>query len=159
VNSATVIVVVGYNVAAVVTMIVFNLVLPQYRTPRTYYSINGAVTALAVALILLLQLVTVAHTRGHLEAATTRSNVEHLVRSCDSIREKSKLNGWNLNVVKLSEQIRFSEGLRRDPSLAQQVADRLARLEYMTDEMINENSRDEAQRIVREVESLAGRNS
>jgi hypothetical protein len=67
------------------------------------------------------------------------------------------MNGWNLDVGRIAERIRFSEGIRRNPAVAQGVSAHLAELESLVQQQADEGLRREGERIVRAVELLAGR--
>lgn len=157
VSSAMVTVVVGYSGITVLLILLFHSVLSPYRTPRNYYTINAAVVALTAASLLWVQSVAVAHKRGHRQAAQARQGVDQLLVSCDALKAPCAMNGWNLDVGKMAERIRFSEGIRRNPALAQSVSEQLAQLERLVQQQAGEGLRREGERIVRAVELLAER--
>jgi len=160
VNSATVVATFFYNVAAAVTMLLFTLyLLPSRSTARTYYVVCLAELGIAVAYIVMLQLVAVAHEVGHAEAIEARATVEDLVRKCDAISLMAASQGWTLNLARCSESIRFSEGLRRDPALPSEVNRMLGELEELTQSAPGEAELAEAKRRIAGIEALARRRS
>ncbi len=157
-NSAIVVVTFYYNLVAVGTVILFTeVLLPRGSTPRTYYAVCLAELGVAIAITVLLQIVAISHQVGHGAAIASRERVDELLARCDSISANATSKGWNLEILRLSERIRFSEGLHRNSSLAAEVALRLSELESLTNSNAQPASRGEAQRLIAEIESLAFR--
>ena len=158
VNSATVIVAFIYNVIAVLTILLFTQVLlPQRSTERTYYVICIAELGAAVAYAILLQLVSVAHHVGHTEAVQSRAGVDGLLRRCEVISSNAAIGGWQLDLRRCSDVIRFSEGLRRDLALPSEVDRLLAELEVLTQSAPQEPALGEAKKLISGIEALARR--
>jgi len=157
VSSAMVTVVVSYSAVSVLVILLFHSVLSPLRTPGNYYTVNAAVVILTAAVLVWVQSVARAHTHGHREAAQARRSVDELLVWCDALKAHSAMNGWNLDVGKIAERIRFSEGVRRNPAVAQGVSEQLAQLETLVQQQADEGLRREGERIVRAVELLAGR--
>jgi hypothetical protein len=155
VNSAVVTIVFACNVLAVVTVVIFNLILPQYSTPRTYYSVSLAETALGIATVILIQAAGVAHQVGHMQAVATREAVQELASTCDRIATAATVHGWSLDSA--ADDIRFSEGVRRNPALAEEVSRRLMKLEALAGATADDSVRAEADKIVNEIKVLAAR--
>jgi hypothetical protein len=156
VNSATVLVTFCYNIVAIGTILLFTQVLlPQYATARAYYAICIAELGVAAAIVTLLQLVSIAHQTGHARGMAGRQRVEVLLANCDLIAANARINGWKLAIDRLAENIRFSEGLRRNPALADDIAFHLSQLESLTNSPAQETSSGEAQALVTEIASLA----
>jgi hypothetical protein len=132
-------------------------VLSPFRTPGSYYTINAAVVALTAVALVWVQSVARAHTHGHREAAQARQSVDQLLVSCDALKAQCAINGWNLDVGRIAERIRFSEGIRRNPAVAQGVSEQLAQLAGLVQQQADETLRREGERIVRAVELLAER--
>ena len=158
VNSATVIATFIYNVAAVLTMLLFTLyLLPRYSSARTYYVICIAELGIAAAYLVLLQLVAIAHKVGHTEALDSRPTIDGLIRKCDAISGNACSVGWRLDMRHCTEQIRFSEGLRRNPTLPSEIARLLEELEALTNAAPEEPAIRNAQRLMSGIEALAQR--
>jgi hypothetical protein len=158
VNSATVIATFIYNVAAVLTILLFTLYLfPRFSSARTYYVICVAELGVAAAYLVLLQLVAVAHKVGHTEALESRATIDGLVRMCDAISSNAASIGWKLDMRRCMEQIRFSEGLRRDTTLPSEVARLLEELETLTNMAPEEPAVGEAKKLISGIEALARR--
>jgi hypothetical protein len=158
VNSATVVVTFCYNIVAVGTILLFTRVLlPQHATAKTYYAICIAELGVAIALVILLQMVSIAHQAGHAQGVASRQRVEKLLADCDCIAAKAAIKGWKLTMDSLAEKIRFSEGLRRNPALVDDVGLRLSQLESLTNSPARETSYSDAQKLMTEIASLASR--
>jgi hypothetical protein len=153
---ATLLVVVAYNVIAIVTVVLFNVVL---RPPRveagTYYAVCLAETLLAAAAAIIVQLSGVIQRGSSVASTAARGRIDALLAACDRIRAQPALQGPPVAsaLAELEERIRFSEGLRRDASLCRQVGDALAEVES-----ISEPRRVEAaERLVRAASLMAAR--
>ncbi len=69
--------VVLYNLVALATVALFNLVLlPQHADSRTYYTVAIAETGLCLALLTILQVVDIAHHASHRQAEVMRGGVD-----------------------------------------------------------------------------------
>jgi hypothetical protein len=158
VNSATVIATLIYNVAAVLTILLFTqFLLPFRSSSRTYYVICIAEFGIAAACLITLQLVAVAHRVGHTEALQSRATVDSLLKTCDVISSNATSGGWELDLRRCSEVIRFSEGLRHDPVLPPEVDRLLGELEALTKSDPQEAALGEAKKIISGIEALARR--
>jgi len=158
VNSATVVATFIYNVAAVLTMILFTqFLLPRHSSPKSYYVICIAGFGIAAAYVVTLQLVAVAHQVGHTEALQSSATIDSLLKMCDVITCNATGGGWGLDLRRCSELIRFSEGLRRDPALPSEVDRLLGELEALTKSAPQEPSLGEAKKLISGIEALARR--
>jgi hypothetical protein len=157
--AATEMIVLAYNVVTVAVMIVFNVLLPEYRTVARYYVTNFAVTAVAAASLALLQLVPAAHNVGHAEAARARASVDDLVALCGAVGAQCEIEGWKREMTSVAEQIRFSEGLRVNPELAARVADEIRLMDRLSVGALDEHARHEGDRVLRSIKALASRRS
>jgi hypothetical protein len=158
VNSATVIATFIYNVAAVLTMLLFTLyLLPRYSSAGTYYVICIAELGIAAAYVVLLQIVAVAHEVGHAGAQQSRATIESLLRMCEAISCNAASGSWKLDMRRCAEQIRFSEGLRRNPGLQQDAARLLEELEILTNSASEEPAISEAKKLISSIEALTKR--
>lgn len=150
-----------YNVVALATVGLFNFILfpQQYASPNAYYTIAVAETLLWLAFVIILRVVDIAHHSAHSEAATSRTNIDAMLVTCDRIRAATDANGWPINQAlrTLAEQIRFSEGLRRNESLATEVNARLAEVEAIAMTGDDDASRKTLERIVREISIMTTR--
>lgn len=150
-----------YNVVALATVGLFNFVLlpQQQASPNTYYTIAVAETLLWLALVVVLRVVYIVHHTAHSEAATSRANIDAMLVTCDRIRAATDANGWpsSQSLRTLAEQIRFSEGLRRNENLATEVNARLAEAETIAMAGGDDASKKTIERIVREISVMATR--
>lgn len=159
VNSASVVVASLYNVASTFTMLLFTLVLlPRgSATPRTYYVVCISELGIFGAYVILLQLVAIAQRIGHSEATARRTTIDALVRKCDNISSVAANNGWALDLRRCSERIRFSEGVRRDSSLSEEVDHLLSQLDTLTHTPYLDASLADAEKLLFTIETLAAR--
>lgn len=158
VNSARVVVAFYYNVLAVGTIIVFTqLLLPRHATPKAYYAVCIAELGVAIVVAILLETVGISHQVGHAGAAAARGRVDELLTKCDLISANAASNGWKLDMRPFSDRIRFSEGLRRNPTLVADVTVRLSELESLTNSSVQDPAQREVRRVMAEIESLASR--
>jgi hypothetical protein len=152
--------VVLYNLVALATVAIFNLVLlPQHAGPKTYYTVAIAESGLWLALLVTLQVVDIVHHASHREAEIMRDTVEQLLLTCDRIRALSDAQGWQLSqsLRELAERTRFSEGLRRNTSLVEEVSRRLDELETLVTGGGDDAAQKAAERLVKEVSIMATR--
>ena len=152
-----------YNAVAVGTVLLFNtLILPLgIASANTYYTTCVAESGLAVAALLFMQIVGVADRFGHSEAQASRANLDDLVRACERVQSVAESNGVARELTasfrSLSNQIRFSEGLRRDAALVAEVDMRVAHVEQIVSRGMDDDSIAKAAVLVREVQAIAGR--
>lgn len=152
--------VVLYNFVALATVALFNLVLlPHHAGPKTYYTVAIAETGLWLALLVILQVVDIAHHASHREAEVMRSGVDQMLVTCDRLRALSEAHGWRLAqpLRELAERIRFSEGLRRNGSLVEEVSGRLDELEALAGAGGDDSAQKAAERLVKEISIMATR--
>jgi hypothetical protein len=152
--------VVLYNLLGLATVVLFNLaLLPQHARPKTYYTVAVAETGLWVALAVILRVVSITRRTSHREAETSRSGVDRMLVTCDRIRALGESHGWRLAAPlhELAERIRFSEGLRRNRSLLDEVSRRLDQLEVVASGAGDESAEKTAERLVRELSIMATR--
>ena len=156
-------IIVLYNSAAVATVLLFNVVtLPSGLTSaNTYYTICIAESGLAVAALVLMQVVGIAARSGHSDAQASRRNADDLIQSCERVLSVVESNGVARELAaslrELPRQLRFSEAIRRDPLLASDVDMRLAHLEQLASEGMDDESSVKAAALVREIKALARR--
>ena len=150
-----------YNVVALATVGIFNFVLlPQrHASPNAYYTIAVAETGLWLALLVVLRVVDIAHHAAHGEASMARTGVDEMLVTCDRVRAASESHGWRLGqaIRDLADRIRFSEGLRRNGSLAAELTGRLDELEEIATAGGDENAQKTAERMVKEISIMATR--
>lgn len=150
-----------YNVAALATVGVFNFVLlpQQYASPNAYYTIAVAETLLWIALVVILRVVDIAHHAAHSEAAASRANIDVMLVTCDRIRAASDSNGWptSQSLRMLTDRIRFSEGLRRNDSLATEMNARLDEAEAIAMAGGDDSAQKTLERIVKEISIMTTR--
>lgn len=152
-----------YNAIAVGTVLLFNLLmLPSgIASAKTYSTICIAESGLTVAALVLLQVVGIAARSGHSEAQASRRKVNDLIRSCDRVLSVAESNDLTREFVaslrELSRQLRFSEGLRRDPELVSAVDMRLTLLEQLANGSMDDDSTAKADELVRELQALVRR--
>lgn len=152
--------VVLYNLIALATAALFNfLLLPQHASPKTYYTVAIAETGLWLALLVILRLVDIAHHASHRQAELMRGGVDTMLLTCDRVRALSETHGWRLaqSLRELAERIRFSEGLRRNGSLVQEVSGRLDQLETLVSAGGDDSAQKAAERLVKEISIMATR--
>jgi hypothetical protein len=151
--------VVLYNLIALATVALFNLVLlPQHADPKTYYTVAIAETGLWLALLVIMQLVDIAHQTSHREAEVMRGDIDRMLLTCDRLRAVSEAHGWRLAQLReLAERIRFSEGLRRNGSLVEEVWGRLDELERLASAGGDDAAHKAAERLVTEIAIVATR--
>ena len=152
--------VVLFNFVALVTVILFNCALfIGVVKSKTYYWVAISETGLWLSLLLLLRGANIVHQFSHRQAEDIRGLVDQLLIHCDRIRVISLSHGWRLNgsLRELSDQIRFSEGLRRNLSLTEEVSNRLNELEKLVNAEQEDIGQKEAEQTVKEITILASR--
>lgn len=150
-----------YNAVALATVGLFNFVLlpQQYASPNAYYTIAVAETLLWLTFVVFLRVVDITHHAAHSEAATSRANIDAMLVTCDRIRAATDANGWPISqsLRMLADQIRFSEGLRRNESLATEVNVRLTEVEAIVMADGDYASQKTLERIVKEISIMTTR--
>lgn len=152
--------VVLYNVTALATVALFNFfLLPQDASPKTYYTVAIAETGLWLALLVTLRLVDIAHHALHRQAERMRGGVDTMLLRCDRVRALTEVHGWRIaqSLRELAERIRFSEGLRRNGRLVEEVSGRLDELETLASAGGDDSAQKAAERLVQEISIMATR--
>jgi len=145
-----------YLTTTLVTMLIFNFrLLPYFAISRLYY---GALIARTAVALLFLGVLHVAR-RAQREGQGSRNKVDDLLKACDRIRV---LYATNYAMVErtcsgLGEQIRFCEGLRRNQSLVDEIATKLAQLESVVSLPGSNGEAAKANQLIREISLLATR--
>lgn len=155
--------VLGYNAVALGTVALFTLVLlpAGLSGPTGYYLTCAAETGLLVVLGLLLRIAGHAHAGGHVEAARGRADGELLLDHCERIRSLASAGGFDgpflTRIAQLARTIRFSEALRGDAWVAEELRSELDRLEELVSEPAEEGRREDAASLLARTIALAGR--
>jgi hypothetical protein len=79
--------------------------------------------------------------------------------TCDRIRALGEIQGWRLAqpLRELAERIRFSEGLRRNGSLVEELSRHLDELETLAGVGGDDSAQKAAERLVTEISIMATR--
>ena len=149
-----------YNLVALATVALFNVaLLPLHTGAKVYYAVAIAETGLWLALMVILQVVDIAHHASHREAEVMRGDIDLMLVTCDRLWGLSEAHGWRLAqpLREMAERIRFSEGLRRNGSLVEEVSSRLGELETLAKAGGDDAAQKAAERLVKEIAIIATR--
>jgi hypothetical protein len=124
-----------YNVTSVITIVLFEFSKVFLNiSPNIYYTIAIAEIGIWLSFVVLLRLAGIAYNVSHLDSETKYSGIQEMISTCGRLQGNIELHGWKFPELlnQLADRIRFSEGIRRDATLFNEVSNQLKTLEMLT---------------------------
>lgn len=124
-----------YNVISIITIVLFEFSKAYLNiSPHIYYTIAIAEIGIWLSFVVLLRLAGIAYNFSHFGSETKHSSIQEMISACGRLQENIELHGWKFSELlnQLADRIRFSEGIRRDQNLFNEVSNQLKTLEMLT---------------------------
>ena len=152
-----------YNSVSLLTVLVFTaFLLPrQAASAVTYYTICAAETGLAVTLLVLTQVASIAQEGGHAEGEGARTKMRDISAAWRRIMIAADTSALPAAVAEalagLGKELQFAEAPRRDPGLGTDIEMRLTYLEQLLTGGVDSAGLDEASEMIRELRAILRR--
>lgn len=121
--------------SSVITIVLFEFSKVFLNTSSNiYYTIAIAEIGIWLSFVVLLRLAGIAYNVSHLDSETKYSGIQEMISTCGRLQGNIELHGWKFPELlnQLADRIRFSEGIRRDATLFNEVSNQLKILEILT---------------------------